>query len=118
MKAFFVWVKGTVKENVKDFAGIEIELSEIRLISTPAAEYPLKISQGRLNCSIEVNLDNRTVALRNPYERAIFKLQEGIVHGMHKFMHENDFTEIHTPKIVAQGAEGGANMCQKATESF
>ncbi len=109
-EGFFVWVKGTVKENVKDFAGIEIELSEIRLISTPAAEYPLKISQGRLNCSIEVNLDNRTVALRNPYERAIFKLQEGIVHGMHKFMHENDFTEIHTPKIVAQGAEGGANI--------
>ena len=29
---------------------------------------------------------------------------------MHKFMHENDFTEIHTPKIVAQGAEGGANI--------
>lgn len=109
-EGFFVWVKGTVKENTKDFAGIEIELSEIRLISTPAAEYPLKISQGRLNCSIEVNLDNRTVALRNPYERAIFKLQEGIVHGMHKFMHENDFTEIHTPKIVAQGAEGGANI--------
>lgn len=109
-EGYFVWVKGTVKENTKDFAGIEIELSEIRLISTPAAEYPLKISQGRLNCSIEVNLDNRTVALRNPYERAIFKLQEGIVHGMHKFMHENDFTEIHTPKIVAQGAEGGANI--------
>lgn len=109
-EGYFVWVKGTVKENAKDFAGIEIELSEIRLISTPAAEYPLKISQGRLNCTIEVNLDNRTVALRNPYERAIFKLQEGIVHGMHKFMHENDFTEIHTPKIVAQGAEGGANI--------
>ena len=25
-------------------------------------------------------------------------------------MRENDFTEIHTPKIVAQGAEGGANI--------
>ncbi|WP_347561933.1 Asp-tRNA(Asn)/Glu-tRNA(Gln) amidotransferase subunit GatB [Ruminococcus sp. Marseille-P6503] len=109
-EGYFVWVKGTVKENAKDFAGIEIELSEIKLISTPAAEYPLKISQGRLNCTIDVNLDNRTVALRNPYERAVFKLQEGIVHGMHRFMHENDFTEIHTPKIVAQGAEGGANI--------
>ncbi|MGN0623153.1 MAG: aspartate--tRNA(Asn) ligase, partial [Oscillospiraceae bacterium] len=86
------------------------ELSEIKLVSTPAAEYPLKLSQGKLNCSIEVNLDNRSVSLRNPYEKAIFKLQEGIVHGMHKFMHENNFTEIHTPKIVAQGAEGGANI--------
>lgn len=109
-EGFCVWVKGTVKENYRDFCGIEVELSEIKLISTSAAEYPLKISQGKLNCSIEVNLDNRTVALRNPYQRAIFKLQEGLVHGMHKFMQENNFTEIHTPKIVAQGAEGGANI--------
>lgn len=109
-EGFCVWVKGTVKENDRDFCGIEVELSEIKLISTSAAEYPLKISQGKLNCSIEVNLDNRTVALRNPYQRAIFKLQEGLVHGMHKFMQENNFTEIHTPKIVAQGAEGGANI--------
>lgn len=106
----FVWVKGTVQENPKDFNGVEIVLSDIQLISTPAAELPLKISQGRLNCSIDTKLDNRSAALRNPYERAIFKLQEGIVHGMHRFMRENGFTEIHTPKIVAQGAEGGANI--------
>ncbi len=109
-EGYFVWAKGAVKENDREFSGIEIELSSIQLISTSAAEYPLKISQGQLNCSIDVNLDNRSVALRNPYQRAIFKLQEGIVHGMHKFMQDNNFTEIHTPKIVAQGAEGGANI--------
>ncbi|SDA27338.1 aspartyl/glutamyl-tRNA(Asn/Gln) amidotransferase subunit B [Ruminococcus sp. YE71] len=106
----FVWVKGTVQENPKDFNGVEIVLSDIRLISTPAADLPLKISQGKLNCSIDTKLDNRVAALRNPYERAIFKLQEGLVHGMHEFMRANGFTEIHTPKIVAQGAEGGANI--------
>ena len=109
-EGFFVRVKGTVNKNERDFTGIEIVLSSIKLISTPAAEVPLKISQGKLNCTIEVNLDNRAVALRNPYERAIFKLQEGLVQGMHKFMQENNFTEIHSPKIVAQGAEGGANI--------
>lgn len=109
-EGFYVNVKGIVKENKKDAAGIEVELSEIRLISSHNADIPLKISQGKLNCTIEVNLDNRAVSLRNPYERAIFKLQEGLVHGMHKFMQENNFTEIHSPKIVAQGAEGGANI--------
>lgn len=109
-EGYYVWLKGVVKENQKDFNGIEISLSSIKLISKPAAEYPLKISQGKLNCTIDVNLDNRTVALRNPYEKAVFKLQEGIVHGMHEFMRMNNFTEIHTPKIVAQGAEGGANI--------
>lgn len=109
-EGFFVWVKGTVTENPKDFNGVEIQLSDIRLISTPKSEMPLKISQGRLNCAIDTKLDNRVAALRNPYERAIFKLQEGLVHGMHIFMKKNNFTEIHTPKIVAQGAEGGANI--------
>lgn len=109
-EGYFVWVKGTVQENPKDFNGVEIVLSDIQLISTPKAEMPLKISQGRLNCTIDTKLDNRCAALRNPYERAIFKLQEGIVHGMHLFMKKNNFTEIHTPKIVAQGAEGGANI--------
>ncbi|MGN0632717.1 MAG: Asp-tRNA(Asn)/Glu-tRNA(Gln) amidotransferase subunit GatB [Oscillospiraceae bacterium] len=109
-EGFFVWVKGTVQENEKDFNGVEIVLSDIRLISTPKSELPLKISQGKLNCAIDTKLDNRVAALRNPYERAIFKLQEGLVHGMHIFMKQNGFTEIHTPKIVAQGAEGGANI--------
>ena len=109
-EGYFVWVKGTLNENPKDFNGVELVLSEIKLISTPAAEMPLKIAQGKLNCSIDTKLDNRVAALRNPYERAIFKLQEGLVHGMHVFMKANGFTEIHTPKIVAQGAEGGANI--------
>ena len=109
-EGFFVWVKGTVAENPKDANGLEIILSDIRLVSTPAEELPLKISQGRLNCAIDTKLDNRVAALRNPYERAIFKLQEGLVHGMHVFMKANNFTEIHTPKIVAQRAEGGANI--------
>ncbi len=109
-EGYFVKVHGTVVENIKDVNGVEIVLSSIEFISAPADEYPLKISQGKLNCSLDVNLDNRTVALRNPIERAIFKLQEGLVHGMHRFMQDNGFTEIHTPKIVAQGAEGGANI--------
>ena len=109
-EGFYVNVFGTVAENLKDPNGIEIVLSSIQLISTPAAEYPLKISQGKLNCALDVNLDLRSVALRNPYERAIFKLQEGIVYGFEQFMRNNNFTRIHTPKIVAQGAEGGANI--------
>mgnify|MGYP000913379822 FL=1 len=55
-------------------------------------------------------MDNRSVALRNPHERAIFKIQEGVCNGFREFMLKEGFTEIHTPKIVAQGAEGGANI--------
>ncbi|NLZ45068.1 MAG: aspartate--tRNA(Asn) ligase [Clostridiales bacterium] len=109
-EGYFVHVTGKAKENGRELLGYEIELQSIALISTSAQEYPLKISQGKLNCSLDVNLDNRTVSLRNPYERAVFKIQDAVVAGMHKFMRKNGFTEIHTPKIVSQGAEGGANI--------
>lgn len=106
----YVAVKGLVKADERAYNGIELVLKGISLISKPESDYPLHVSHKKLGCSLDVNLDMRPVALRNPYERAIFKLQEGIVHGFSKFMEENGFTEIHTPKIVAQGAEGGANI--------
>ena len=55
-------------------------------------------------------LNNRSIALRNIRERAKFKIQEGVVRGFRDFLYEQGFTEIHTPKIGAKGAEGGANM--------
>ena len=53
---------------------------------------------------------HRSVALRHPEQRAVFKIAEGVVSGFREFMLSQNFTEIHTPKIVAAGAEGGANI--------
>ena len=106
----FVDVKGTVTKNEKAVGGIEIALKSISLISRPASEYTLKVSNKDLGCSIEVELNQRSVSLRNIYKRAVFKIQEGVVGGFREFMLKEGFTEIHSPKIVAQGAEGGANI--------
>ena len=71
---------------------------------------PLAISKWKLNTSLEAKLNNRAVSLRNVRERAKFKIQEGLVRGFREFLYEEGFTEIHTPKIGAKGAEGGANL--------
>ncbi len=106
----FVKVTGTVREEERAKNGIEIVLKSIEMLHKPGYDYPLHVSKWKLGCSLDVNLDNRSVALRNPAERAVFKFQEGVVSGFRQFMLDNGFTEIHTPKIVAQGAEGGANI--------
>lgn len=106
----FIWVRGTVTKNEKAVGGVEVQLSELQVIANSNAEYPLKVSNKKLGCGLDINLDNRSVALRNIYERAIFQIQEGVVSGFREFMLKEGFTEIHTPKIVAQGAEGGANI--------
>jgi aspartyl-tRNA(Asn)/glutamyl-tRNA(Gln) amidotransferase subunit B len=106
----FVDVKGKLSENEKAVGGIEIAIESISLISRPKEEYSLKVSNKDLGCSIEVELNQRSIALRNIYKRAVFKLQEGVAGGFREFMLKEGFTEIHSPKIVAQGAEGGANI--------
>jgi nondiscriminating aspartyl-tRNA synthetase len=105
-----VTVTAVVKKEERAAGGIELILKTIKTLSKPSAEYPLKVSKKRLGCALDINLDLRSVSLRNPYERAVFKFQEGVVSGFREFMLKERFTEIHSPKIVAQGAEGGANI--------
>ncbi|MDR0943755.1 MAG: aspartate--tRNA(Asn) ligase [Ruminococcus sp.] len=106
----FTEITAEVREEPRASYGIELTIKSIKLIYAPKENYPLHVSKRRLGCSLDINLDNRSVALRNPYERAAFKFQEGVAVAFADFMLKNGFTEIRTPKIVAQGAEGGANI--------
>lgn len=104
-------VEGVLEQNEKAPNGIEIRMKKVKILSQPEDEMmPLAISKWKLNTSLEANLNNRSIALRNIRERAKFKIQEGVVRGFRDFLYEQGFTEIHTPKIGAKGAEGGANM--------
>lgn len=109
-EAATVEVEGAVKSEDRAPNDFEIRLDSIRVLSEPVAPMPLAISKWKLNTSLEANLNNRSIALRNIRERAKFKIQEGVVRGFRDFLYEQGFTEIHTPKIGAKGAEGGANM--------
>ena len=59
---------------------------------------------------MEKQLDYRMLTLRNEKQRAVFKIQEGICEGFRHFLQAQNFTEIHSPKLVEAGAEGGANI--------
>ena len=89
----------------------EMQIHGIEVLSTPAEQMPIVINKKQLdNIPIDLNLNMRPVTLRNPKERAVFKIQEGIARGFRDFLLSQNFTEIRTPKINAQGAEGGANI--------
>ena len=89
----------------------EMQIHGIEVLSSPAEQMPIVINKKQLdNIPIDLNLNMRPVTLRNPKERAVFKIQEGIARGFREFLFSQNFTEIRTPKICAQGAEGGANI--------
>ncbi len=89
----------------------ELQIHDIEILSLPASQLPIVINKKQLD-GIQLNtiLDLRPISLRNPKERAIFKLQEGIARGFREFLSKNNFTEIRSPKINFAGAEGGTNV--------
>ena len=106
----FVRVEGTVKNEERAPHGKEIRLENIQHLSKASGPLPLAIDKWKLNTSLEAKLDRRSLSLRNVRERARFRIQEGIVRGFRDYLYSQGFTEIHTPKIGAKSAEGGANL--------
>lgn len=90
--------------------GWELHIRSYQILSKPVAEFPIVVNQGNITTSMENLLDYRPLTLRNQKQRAIFKIQAGLCAGFRHFFNENGFTEIHTPKICAGTAEGGANV--------
>ena len=105
-----VEVEGTYKSDERAPHGFELRLDQVKIFSEPAEAMPLQISKYKLNTSLEAKLNNRAVSLRNIRERAVFRIQEGITRGFRDFLYSQGFTEIHTPKLGAKSAEGGANL--------
>lgn len=105
-----VSVYANVVKEERSKTGWELHIEAVKVLSTPKEISPIVINQKVVDTSIENMLDYRPITLRNEKERAIFKLQEGICRGFREFLYAEGFTEIHTPKIVQSGAEGGANI--------
>lgn len=105
-----VVVEGTLVDDERSKLGFEIHITGIEVLSAPAELSPIVINKKKLDCNIDVNLDYRPISLRNPNERAVLKIQDGIICAFTTFLRSEGFTEFVPPKIVSAGAEGGADM--------
>ena len=109
-EAMTIRVKGILHEEERAPHGRELRIRHIDILSTPAEPLPMAIDKWKLNTSLEAKLNYRSISLRNIRERAKFRIQEGLTRAFRDFLYSQEFTEIHTPKIGAKGAEGGANI--------
>lgn len=107
---YIVRISGFCRPEERAPEGFEIDAKKIEVVVEPPEELPITINKKLLKLSLDVDLNNRPISLRHPNYWNIFKIQEGLVHGFREYLGSTDFTEIFTPKIVAAGAEGGANI--------
>lgn len=101
---------GIVCKSYNDEKSYEIQAKSLEILSIVKDDIPLEVNKDTLDSNLDTILNNRVLSLRNLKINAIFKIEAAIAHGFSKFLLDNDFTEIFTPKIVSDGAEGGTEL--------
>ena len=102
----FVKVTGELKhdERVK-LGGIEVKLASLDVASLAFPEPPIADDS-----SIDKRLDWRFIDLRRPEQNLVFRAQTTFEHALRTYWVDNDFIEIHTPKLMASASESRAEL--------
>jgi len=97
-----------VNPNLKTGA-VEVQIEKSKIISK-AAELPFDIGTEDLNLELPTLLDYRSLTLRHPKQKAIFKVQSILVDAFRQALLEKDFMEFQAPSIISAVPEGGAEV--------
>ena len=88
--------------------GMEMYPDTIKIDSI-AAPNPIVAPVGE-ETNIDMRLDYRWVDLRSEKNTLMFEVQSCFVNAMREFLNNNEFTEIHTPKLIGAESESGAGV--------
>ena len=88
-----------VKQGGKEFIPTSIE------ILSKAEASPLEA-----DANLDTRLDYRWIDLRTKKNQLMLNIQSTMVEGMREFLIKNEFTEIHTPKLIGTASESGSEV--------
>jgi nondiscriminating aspartyl-tRNA synthetase len=105
-------VTGTVKEEPRAPGGAELHDVTLEVMVPVSEESPIEIDKplDHKPENLDTLLEYRPVGLRNLQETGIFKIRAAITKALRDYFYQNDFTEVHTPKLLAAATEGGAEV--------
>ena len=88
-----------VKQGGKEFLPDEVE------VLSSADSLPIDET-----ANIDTRLDYRWIDLRTRKNNLMINVQTAFVDGMRKFLIDEEFTEIHTPKLIGTASESGSDV--------
>jgi nondiscriminating aspartyl-tRNA synthetase len=101
---------GTVIDNpVVKLGGLEVQLETLEINNIAESPLPFEPYGDTLPAS-EFRLDWRYLDLRRSQNLLLFKVQTALEHAMREYWLQNNFMEIHSPKIVGAPSESGAEL--------
>ena len=103
-------VTGTLMESPKvKLGGMELIPTNIEVTSKSENEIPFNYKKID-GVNLDTRLDNRFIDLRSDKNLLLFKVQTAFVQGMRDYLYQNDFIEIHTPKLIGGASESGSEV--------
>ncbi|WAR64000.1 hypothetical protein PtB15_16B159 [Puccinia triticina] len=123
-----VVVEGHLQAPVEDVktcsqSKLEIKLEQIFLLAEAPAKLPFLLEDASrpvdllpkegeqfVTVGTDTRLDNRVLDLRTPVNQAIFRVQSRVCNLFRRFLDDEGFIEIHTPKIQGAATESGASV--------
>ena len=102
-------VTGTVQLSAKSKRGVELLPSAVEVLSRAGVPLPLGIVD-KVGVELDTRLNHRVLDLRKPAVRAVFELRAALLEGFRAAFVDRGYLEVETPKLLRQGAEGGATL--------
>lgn len=105
-------VTGKVVAEPRAPGGAELHEAVLRVEVPVTQEPPIEIDKPLSHKSehLDTLFEYRPIGLRNLQETAIFKVRSNLAKFIREYFYQNDFTEVHTPKLLAAATEGGAEV--------
>jgi nondiscriminating aspartyl-tRNA synthetase len=104
-----VEVEGVAKRSEKSNRGVELFPTAAKVLTVAEVPLPLGVVD-KVGADLDTRLNHRVIDLRKPAIRAIFELRAAVLEGFRTAFRDLGFLEVETPKILRQGAEGGATL--------
>ncbi len=105
-----VKITGILHKNDKvKLNNMELIPTNITVTSKCLEELPLNYKDSK-SAAIDTRLNYRFLDLRSDKNILMFKVQTCMINAMREFVVKNNFTEIHTPKIISAASESGSEV--------
>lgn len=105
-----VKITGILHKNDKvKLNNMELIPTNITVTSKCLEELPLNYKDSK-SATIDTRLNYRFLDLRSDKNILMFKVQTCMINAMREFVVKNNFTEIHTPKIISAASESGSEV--------
>ncbi len=109
-----VVLEGTLVLTPEARQPFEIQTTSVDVLQATDSEYPLQ----KKKMTLEFLREQAYLRPRTNTYNAVFRIRSECAYAIHKFMHEEGFTYVHTPLITKSDCEGGSQLFKVSTQDI